>query len=263
MDFKDATDHMPETMHLYLRATVVATLSMCAACAAGPRGAAPAQPSGLGNNFIADSQVADSEIDWDFRAQRPVVDSVDRKVSALRTMEHRVPGDSSRMAIVVQWLPPYSLTDSLIVARRTLWPIEESGVSPSVRFRYRYDGPHVTGMIQRGDSAARQVDVTYDQPVFAFNQLDRLVRSLRYRPGLSVVVPLFSEMDVDLEHDTLTVVTDTVARGDRAWIVRFADPVIVRHYLVEAGSRQIVKSETRQRKSGLIFRQVRQAKSSD
>jgi hypothetical protein len=69
-----------------------------------------------------------------------------------------------------------------------------------------------------------------------------------------MILPLFSEADAELEHDTITVVTDTaLADGRTAWIVRFADPVIVQQYVVDAISRHTIRITTQQRKSGTRF----------
>src|SRR5581483_12083889 len=93
--------------------------------------------------------------------------------------------------------------------------------------RYRYEGNRVTGTVQPVDSAARQLDRAFPYPVFAFSEVDLLACSLPFHPGASFVVPLFSEMDEDLETDTLTVVGRDTTSSAARWVVRFADPAIV------------------------------------
>jgi hypothetical protein len=174
-------------------------------------------------------------------------------------MEQRisaVAGDSSREQIVTHWLPPFEFQDTLTVRVGDLAPVEERAASSALRFHYQYQGRRVTGTMQRRDSAARPIDVTFGEPVFAFNQLDELVSALAFRRGMRVVIPLFSEADAALEHDTLSVLGDTMANGERTWRIRFADPVIVSRYLVDARSREIIDTETRQRRSAMAFHLV-------
>lgn len=199
--------------------------------------------------------IADRERDWMLLQRRPSLDTAEHVIGEMHTAGHALTDDPTRIAIVQHWVSPYDVSDSLVVARGTLHPQDEVSQSANLRFHYRYDGSRVTGAIQHGDSAPRSISRNFGETVYAFNEVDELVRSLRYRIGLSLVVPLFSEADADLEHDTLTVLRDTTTRdGMRAWIVRFADPVIVTRYLVDAHSREIVEMETRQRKSGILFR---------
>ncbi|HEX6809757.1 MAG TPA: hypothetical protein VF118_17350 [Gemmatimonadaceae bacterium] len=90
--------------------------------------------------------------------------------------------------------------------------------------------------------------------MFAFNELETLVRSLRYRVGQRVVVPLFSEGDHALEHDTLSVLSRTTQDdGAPLWTIEFADPVITTRYRVDGRSREVLDAVTRQRRSGLTF----------
>jgi hypothetical protein len=84
--------------------------------------------------------------------------------------------------------------------------------------------------------------------------VDLLVRSAPFREGYSVVVPLFSEMDEAIEHDTITVL-GAEKLGDRnGWRVRFADPAIVAEYVVEESSREILSHELTQRSTGVRLR---------
>lgn len=151
------------------------------------------------------------------------------------------------------WTPPVSTTDSLMIDATTFAPQAEAFTSPSLTFHYRYSGSEISGTLQRADSATRSIARLTGEPAFAFNELESLVRSLRFTRIQSVVVPLFSEADAVLERDTLSLVADTVvAGGRRARIVRFADPVIVQRYIVDSASRNIIRITTRQRKSGTV-----------
>lgn len=183
--------------------------------------------------------------------QQATGDTAARLVSHVRTSG--VASDSGTM-LVRNWAPPFQSSDTLAIDARTLRPLREVLAFNHVRREYRYDGAHVTGTIQYPDSAPKAFEQTFDVPVFAFNEVEPLVRSLDYRHVQSEVVPLFSEVDGDLEHDTLSVMgRDTIAGRD-AWVVRFADPVITTRYLVDMKTRLILDAVTTQRKSGTRFR---------
>jgi hypothetical protein len=125
--------------------------------------------------------------------------------------------------------------------------------------RYRYEGAQVTGSVQAGDSASVPYARTFERRVFAFNQVEALVRSVPYRVGFHAVVPLFSEVDKALEHDTIDVLRrGAPAGGDSTWIVRFADPAITSEYTVDGAARAIRETRTTNRRSGTLFRYVPQ-----
>jgi hypothetical protein len=111
----------------------------------------------------------------------------------------------------------------------------------------------VLGTVQRGDST-QELERNFSHDIFSFNQLESLVRSLDYKPGLSLVVPLFSAQELKLEYDTLSVVAREDSRGRPAWRVRFSDAVVVSDYLIDAETRRVLSQETRQRASGVRFR---------
>jgi hypothetical protein len=116
----------------------------------------------------------------------------------------------------------------------------------------------VAGSVQVGDSAPRSYDTTFAEPWFAFNEVEVLVRSVPLQAGASFVVPLFSEIDQAIEHDTITVLgSGDGADGPKVWQIRFADPAIVTIYSLAADSRRIVGALTTQRQSGMRFRYAR------
>lgn len=193
----------------------------------------------------------------DFAVSQRPRDSLERPFARTSAAEHPLATNAEYVVMTSRWLPPLDSKDSLVVARRGLAPADEELSFRGARYRFHYDGAHVTGTIERPDSAVQRFDHVFEEPLFAFNETDLLVRSLEYRPGLSVVVPLFSEVDRAVEHDTISVLERTSrANGATAWVVRFADPVITTRYLVDARSREILDKETRQRKSGLAFHYV-------
>lgn len=194
---------------------------------------------------------SDSAATFEVRRIRPG-DSLPHPVARLTTSWALVAGDSGALSVVASWSAPVSSLDSLVFDRRTLAPREERLSSPGLRFRYHYDGSRISGSLERGDSAPRAIERSFDGPVFAFNEVDVLAQSLRHIPA-TFVVPLFSESDADLELDTLSVVTDTTVAGRPAWVVRFADPVIVQRYVIDSATRRTLRLTTRQRKSGTVF----------
>jgi hypothetical protein len=190
--------------------------------------------------------------------RRAPADSADRPLSAVTRAERTDASDARRAVLTFAWEPPYDSRDSLVVARGTLAPVRERLVVRGVVREYAYDGARVAGRMRRADSTWDAYDQTFPVPVFAFNEVELLVRSLRYVRGLQVVAPLFSEMDRALEYDTLTVVGRGAPVGrDSTWVVRFADPAIVSLYSVDAARREIVGTEVTQRRGGAVLRYVR------
>jgi hypothetical protein len=224
-----------------------------ALCPGGNRAVAPATALSPGSVLLIPVPLdasRDSFLVWRLRPGR---DSV-AAVAAGMGVDVAVGSDDSTVEVVTSWGPPVSSLDSLILDRPTLAPREEALASPGLRFRYRYEGRRASGSLQRGDSGPREITREFHEPIFAFNELELIVRSLRYAAGRSVIVPLFSETDADLERDTITVVGDTaLANGRGAWIVRFADPAVVQRYIVDSTSRHAVRITTRQRRSGALF----------
>ncbi len=143
--------------------------------------------------------------------------------------------------------------DSAVVKRRGLAPISESAVVGSEVLHYTYDGPKVTITRTTPDSGTRRIEHTYPMPVFCFQELDDVLRSLPLRDGYEVLLPLYSEGSDTLEVDTARVVSrDT----DGRWTIRFADPAIVATYRVDGRTRRIVSHDHVLRRTGAQFRFV-------
>lgn len=194
--------------------------------------------------------VFDSSSEVPVYLQRPTGDTAAHLVSSMRLTQYTA---DAGMVLTKDWAPPFQSSDTLIVDASTLHPRHEVLTFNGVRREFRYNGAHVSGTIQYPDSEPRSFAMSFEVPVYAFNEVEPLVRSLDYREGMSIVVPLFSEVDGDLEHDTLTVTGHTSETGADVWVVRFADPAITTRYLVDAKTRAILDAVTTQRKSGTRF----------
>jgi len=176
-------------------------------------------------------------------------DTLVRTVGRLTIVVQPAPRGISGVLMTRDWTPPFLSSDTLVLEPKTLLPIREALHFNGAVRTYRYAGRRVTGSLAVPDSAPRSFDATYDEPVFAFNEVEPLVRSLDYRVGVRIVVPLFSEVDHAVEHDTLSVVARDAEHG--TWIVEFADPVITTLYTVDAATRMLREAVTTQRQSGL------------
>ena len=233
---------------------LLAGVSLLGACARPPGGASTLQAGAERSpHWIAVPTVTLAVANVSVSTRRPTGDTTAHAV-ALVTSAARPKTTDERMAVVTRdWGLPFHSNDTLTVEVKTLRPVEETLLFNGVRRTYRYDGRRVWGTIQFPDSAPQQFEETYDEPVFAFSELEALVQSLGYRVGPRVVVPLFSEVDHALEHDTLSVEERTSAHGADAWVVRFADAVITTRYVVDATSRRLLDAVTTQRRSGLQF----------
>ena len=180
-------------------------------------------------------------------------DTTEREWSLVTRSDRVIDAPAGQMAQTFAYAPPRAIRDSLVVQRNGLAPVFERLDLGGSQITLRYEGNRVLGTVQRGDST-QDVERNYSHDIFAFNQLESLVRSLDYKPGASMVVPLFSEEDLKLEYDTLAVVAKEDVRGRAAWRVRFSDAVVVSDYLVDAETRRVLSQETRQRASGTRFR---------
>ena len=193
-------------------------------------------------------------VGWTFYQQRRG-DTVERPIGHVETSE-TLDAANTRLLITTHWLQPFESIDTMLVDATTLVPMREYSRSPQLTCMYRYDRAHVVGTLQHADSTPREVGASHGALVFGFNELDQLARSLEGPPGTRIVIPLFSEADADVEHDTLSVLRDTVVDGAPARVARFADPVIVRLYLLTTRGHEIVESDITQRRSGTRVRLV-------
>jgi hypothetical protein len=154
--------------------------------------------------------------------------------------------------VQVMTTPKQASYDTLMVRVAGLAPRWERLRFGPRTIRVEYDGARVTRWEQVGDSAARISTTEFPTPVFAFNQAHTLVRSIPLRVGYTAVLPLFAATTAELEHDTITV-TGAPAAGRRGWTVRFADPVIVATYTLDAATREILGYRVAQRSGRAEF----------
>lgn len=149
--------------------------------------------------------------------------------------------------------------DSLLFHRTGLVPVtERMSVGGPEHTVLTYAGARVRRETFHGDSVVAVSDSAFSVPVFGFNQLDLVLRSLPLRPGYRAILPLYSEGTDQLELDSVTVLhEDRQARGGAGiWTVQFADPAIVATYDITMADRRIVRHEIRNRTSGDRFRIV-------
>jgi hypothetical protein len=189
---------------------------------------------------------------------RGVRDRAERPLSEKTVSQSSIAAPASDILIASAWPPPLTSVDSLVIAKQALRPVREVLAYNGFTRRYQYAGAHVWGTVQHADSAPRNFDRVFPERLFAFAEVDLLVRAVPFQSGWTTIVPLFSEADEDVEHDTITVVGTTRVRLDErdeaAWIVRFADPAIISTYTVLAGSRAILSIDTEQRRSHAVIR---------
>jgi hypothetical protein len=127
-------------------------------------------------------------------------------------------------------------------------------VQSGIDKRFAYNGGAVHQTNTSRDSSYT-FDRHYDLPVFAFGEIEMLVRSLPYHRGYSAILPLYSEGDDAIEMDSVAV-TDA---GPNRWTIRFADPVVIAVYGIEASTRRIVSYKVTNRKTLGSARKVYEA----
>lgn len=183
-------------------------------------------------------------------------DTVEHRMTEARRGFRAVPGQRDELLLTTVYSPPNGSVDSATILRHGFAPVREYLEFRGV-FRYQYSRNHVWGTVQRQDSAPRAFDQTFPHDVFAFSEAELLVRSLPFNRGATFVAPLFSEFDAALEMDTMTVIgPDSATSARNGWVIRFADPAIVRRFVVSAQSRQILSDELSQRRSAARVRFV-------
>jgi hypothetical protein len=144
-----------------------------------------------------------------------------------------------------------AFVDSALVYRDGLAPIWETTRSGAQMTRYTYEGSRVGIAIATGDSVLTRREHRYHVPVFNFQELDALIRSLPLRRGYSALLPLYSEGDDSVEVDTVSV-AGREAHG--VWRIRFADPAVVATIDVDEASRGQVAYSHVFRKDGPAWR---------
>lgn len=138
--------------------------------------------------------------------------------------------------------------DSIFVRRADLTPVREhlAYLQRHIDKRFEFGGTsiHQTNVI--GDST-RTFDTEYTLPVYAFSEVELIIRSLPFHSYYSAVIPLYSEGDDKLEMDSVYVVNDRPP--GRRWTVRFSDPAIVAVYGIDASTRRILSYYVTSRKT--------------
>ena len=152
---------------------------------------------------------------------------------------------------------PY--VDSALMFRDGLGPIWEVSRSGTQVTRYTFDGNRVRITVTNGDAPPTTKEHRYGVPVFHFQQLDAVIRSLPLRRGYEALLPLYSEGDDSLEIDTVRV---EGRDPNGVWRVRFADPAVVAIIGVDETSRaQVAYAHTFRQdgpswKVGMVWRRV-------
>ncbi|MDB4908857.1 MAG: hypothetical protein JWO05_3641 [Gemmatimonadetes bacterium] len=140
--------------------------------------------------------------------------------------------------------------DSIWMDARSLRPRREwLRVGPTT-MQFEYSPTEVQVASTRGDST-RRVTRAFTEETFAFNQLESIVQAIPLKAGYQRIVPLFSEMDAKVEHDTITVLARSASDG--RWTVQFADPVIVQTYTVDEETHAVHSLSTLVRRQGMTM----------
>lgn len=131
--------------------------------------------------------------------------------------------------------------DTMVYDARSLAPSRERLRVGDQVITLRYRGATVERSVQRGDSLGPVHSVTFDRPVFGFNQREELLRVTRLQPGDTLILPLYSEIDAALELDTISLVAADPSTGPTGAIhLRFADPAIVATVTVDTLTSRIL-----------------------
>jgi hypothetical protein len=239
-------------------ATLIAALASFAAGCSAHTASRPAPASDVvraGSRDLAVAHIVDDVDSQRVMFRAASGDTTAKQYGRLR-IEQRVALANGTTQVLLYKLGHYTnaeFSDTMSMTRDGLRPIAERMQSGKTVKIIHYAGDRLHETVQVGDSAPRALDRSFPVPVFAFNQLELVVRSLPLRTGLHAILPLYSEGDDSLEMDTASVVRLAEASDSikaPAWIVRFADPAIVSTYVVDTLSRRIDGYYVESRKSG-------------
>jgi hypothetical protein len=186
-------------------------------------------------------------------------DTTRKTLGGTTVEEHPVTVDGKPSVLLVYAQPKASRPyfDTALVRRDGLVPVWEHMHRGNDSVFFTYDGPRVRFTRTRPDSLPASADTTYQVPVFNFDELDLVVRSLPFTVEYEAILPLYSEGDYDLEMDTVRVVkSERTKSGALTWTVRFADPVIVGTYVIDDRSRRILAYSVSNKQSGKTYRRI-------
>jgi hypothetical protein len=146
--------------------------------------------------------------------------------------------------------------DSMFVDRANLRPVREhlAYLQRKLDKRFDFDGGAVHQTTTSHDSVTT-LERHYVMPVFAFSEVEMLVRSLPYHDGYTAILPLYSEGDDAIEMDSVSLVASRPGR----WTIRFADPAVVAIYGIEPATRRILSYDVTSRKTNGKARKIYQS----
>lgn len=203
----------PSRRHAARRRTVLlgtlASLSL-GACRQAPRVAAgDAEPTLLlpgSESLLPTTRLTDTLAYQVLRDPRPGETGIQSVATGrIETKLVVVDGAETVMLTLASGAGKGAFHDTSIVMRRGLAPVTEAWRSGDKRIRYAYAGPSVRRTVITPDSGVSVREHRFAVPVFHFNELTLLARSLPLRTGFRAIVPLYSEGDDALERDTLSV----------------------------------------------------------
>ena len=208
-----------------------------------------------GASDITTSHLHNAVASYEYFLRMPTGDTTERRVSAGRAEQVLTQYDGKPALLLIGSSTPNgaSSIDSALVRLPTLAPVWETARRGGRVTHWDYSGKDVRMTVTPPDSATQTRQHTYEMPVFNFQELDVLLRSLPLREGYDAILPLYSEGGNVLEMDTVRVVS---RESDGKWTVRFADNDIVATYGINGKTREIVSHEMLQRRSGGHVRKV-------
>jgi hypothetical protein len=241
-----------------MRASMSIVVGICSTVAvAGTWTSTRATPAVLapGSPDISTTHLRNASGSFRYLSRMPTGDTTEREIGAGRSEQVLTRQDGKPALLLVSTSARNGQTylDSAVVMQSGLAPVWETARRGGGVTRWDYSGKTVRLTLTSPDSGTRTREHTYDVPVFNFQELDVLIRSLPMREGYEAILPLYSEGSEQLEMDSVRVLT---RGGDGVWSVRFADPAIVATYGIDGTTREIVRHEVLMRKSGAHMRKV-------
>jgi hypothetical protein len=251
---------LPARATLLVAAALPVLAAACASAGGRPAGAAAtgAERAVVPALALNTSHLAEGTTRWRLTVTRDTA----RRDYGVMTVETRFvehAGAPAVLTVRTVQTPRGAIVDSALALRRTLAPVWQRSHQPTKTMRLDFAASAVTGTVTPKDSATRAVNHPTGVPVFDATDLGAVIASLPYAEGYATTLPFYTFELGGMETDSVRVLgaerAATPGGAPReAWKVAFSDPFITATFWVDRETRRILRQDTVQRRTGILFR---------
>jgi hypothetical protein len=202
-----------------------------------------------GSADVTTAHIQNASANFRYLMRAPTGDTTERETGTGHVEQSltKYNGKPAVLLVSVYKTRGQTYVDSALVMHAGLVPVWETSRVGSRVTQYEYSGKRVRVTVTTPDSGTRKREHSYDVPVFHFNELDMLLRSIPLREGYEAILPLYSEGSDELEMDSVRVMSRD---AEGVWSLRFADPAIVSTYGIHGTTRELVSQDIQFRRNG-------------